>query len=260
MTPEGRMPRQPGRRPGGHKAPPPVPLAQRRAPARRRATHRWWRYSNERELDTRQLPTAFGAKRQTGEFLPTTHPEVVFPHKTSPRMFNSGPGSPRPGRHPPSRPREDHAPMHEYVDRLMEEVKAKNPAEPEFHQAVHEVAESLVLVFEKHPEYVSEQSPRAAGRGGARPDVPRSVDGRSAASVQVNRGFRVEMNSAIGPYKGRAALPPVGQPRDSQVPRVRAGLQELPHHAADGWRQRGLGFRPEGQAATARSCASVRAS
>ena len=43
--------------------------------------------------------------------------------------------------------------MSDYVKDLMAEVKAKNPAEPEFHQAVQEVAESLSLVFERHPEY-----------------------------------------------------------------------------------------------------------
>lgn len=43
--------------------------------------------------------------------------------------------------------------MSEYVDGIMEQVKAKNPAEPEFHQAVMEVLESLELVIERHPEY-----------------------------------------------------------------------------------------------------------
>ena len=43
--------------------------------------------------------------------------------------------------------------MSEYVKNLMAEVKAKNPAEPEFHQAVEEVAESLSLVLDRHPEY-----------------------------------------------------------------------------------------------------------
>ena len=43
--------------------------------------------------------------------------------------------------------------MNEYVTSLMAEVKAKNPAEPEFHQAVQEVAESLALVLDRHPEY-----------------------------------------------------------------------------------------------------------
>ena len=45
--------------------------------------------------------------------------------------------------------------MSNFVDSLMAEVKAKNPAQPEFHQAVHEVAESLELVLDKHPEYRS---------------------------------------------------------------------------------------------------------
>ena len=45
--------------------------------------------------------------------------------------------------------------MSAYVDELMAQVKAKNPAQPEFHQAVQEVAESLDLVFERHPEYRS---------------------------------------------------------------------------------------------------------
>ena len=45
--------------------------------------------------------------------------------------------------------------MQEYVASLMERVRAKNPSEPEFHQAVQEVADSLVLVLERHPEYRS---------------------------------------------------------------------------------------------------------
>ena len=73
--------------------------------------------------------------------------------------------------------------------------------EPEFHQAVEEVAESLVLVLEKHPEY---RSSRILERI-IEPErvilfrVPWMDD---RGEVQVNRGFRIEMNSAIGPYKG----------------------------------------------------------
>jgi glutamate dehydrogenase (NADP+) len=91
--------------------------------------------------------------------------------------------------------------MKEFVSSLMAEVKAKNPAEPEFHQAVQEVAESLTLVMERHPEYRS-------GKILERIIEPERVilfrvpwlddQGR----VQINRGFRIEMNSAIGPYKG----------------------------------------------------------
>ncbi|TDI48137.1 MAG: NADP-specific glutamate dehydrogenase [Acidobacteria bacterium] len=84
---------------------------------------------------------------------------------------------------------------------LMSEVKAKNPSEPEFHQAVEEVAESLVVVLDRHPEY---RSAKVLERI-IEPErvvmfrVP-WVDDRG--DIQINRGFRIEMNSAIGPYKG----------------------------------------------------------
>ncbi|HET7292618.1 MAG TPA: NADP-specific glutamate dehydrogenase [Vicinamibacteria bacterium] len=88
-----------------------------------------------------------------------------------------------------------------YVSTLIAEVKAKNPAEPEFHQAVQEVAESLALVLERHPEY---RHARILERI-IEPErvimfrVPWLDD---QGRVQINRGFRIEMNSAIGPYKG----------------------------------------------------------
>jgi glutamate dehydrogenase (NADP+) len=47
--------------------------------------------------------------------------------------------------------------MRDYVAELMAEVKAKNPAEPEFHQAVQEVLDSLMIVLEQHPEYLHEK-------------------------------------------------------------------------------------------------------
>jgi glutamate dehydrogenase (NADP+) len=91
--------------------------------------------------------------------------------------------------------------MSEYIASLMAEVKAKNPAEPEFHQAVQEVAESLSLVLDRHPEY---RKARILERC-IEPErvimfrVPWQDD---KGVVQINRGFRIEMNSAIGPYKG----------------------------------------------------------
>jgi glutamate dehydrogenase (NADP+) len=91
--------------------------------------------------------------------------------------------------------------MKDYVSTLMSHVKAKNPAEPEFHQAVQEVAESLSLVIERHPEYRQNKILERI----IEPErvlmfrVP-WVDDRGG--VQINRGFRIEMNSAIGPYKG----------------------------------------------------------
>src|SRR6266446_617013 len=89
----------------------------------------------------------------------------------------------------------------DYIEDVMSSVKAKNPAEPEFHQAVREVFDSLRLVLAKHPEY---QSNRILDRI-VEPErvlmfrVPWLDD---QGNVQVNRGFRIEMNSAIGPYKG----------------------------------------------------------
>jgi glutamate dehydrogenase (NADP+) len=89
----------------------------------------------------------------------------------------------------------------DYIEEVMISVKAKNPAEPEFHQAVREVFDSLRLVLAKHPEY---QSNRILDRI-VEPErvlmfrVPWLDD---QGGVQVNRGFRIEMNSAIGPYKG----------------------------------------------------------
>lgn len=91
--------------------------------------------------------------------------------------------------------------MADYVKTLMTQVKAKNPSEPEFHQAVLEVAESLVLVLEKHPEYRSAKILERI----IEPErvilfrVPWVDD---QGEVQINRGYRIEMNSAIGPYKG----------------------------------------------------------
>ena len=91
--------------------------------------------------------------------------------------------------------------MSDYVKDLMAEVKAKNPAEPEFHQAVQEVAESLVLVLEKHPEYKAAKILERI----IEPErvimfrVPWVDD---QGETHINRGYRIEMNSAIGPYKG----------------------------------------------------------
>jgi glutamate dehydrogenase (NADP+) len=88
-----------------------------------------------------------------------------------------------------------------YVSSLMAQVKAKNPTEAEFHQAVQEVVESLSLVLDRYPEYRSAKILERI----IEPErvlmfrVPWMDD---QGVVQVNRGFRIEMNSAIGPYKG----------------------------------------------------------
>ena len=88
-----------------------------------------------------------------------------------------------------------------YLQELMDTVVKRNANEPEFHQAVREVLESLEPVLEKHPEYIQ----KGVLARLVEPDriikfrVP-WVDDNGV--VQVNRGFRIQFNKAIGPYKG----------------------------------------------------------
>ncbi len=95
----------------------------------------------------------------------------------------------------------------QYLAELMETVIKRNPGEPEFHQAVREVLESLEPVIEKHPEYIE----KGVLESIVEPEriikfrVP-WVDDNGV--VRVNRGFRVQFNSAIGPYKGGLRLHP----------------------------------------------------
>lgn len=93
------------------------------------------------------------------------------------------------------------SPLSPYVAEVLHQVKTKNPAEPEFHQAVEEVLESVDLVIARRPEL-------ARARILERIVEPERVlmfrvpwqDDRG--EVQVNRGYRIQMNSALGPYKG----------------------------------------------------------
>jgi glutamate dehydrogenase/leucine dehydrogenase len=87
------------------------------------------------------------------------------------------------------------------VQQFMAMIKAKNPGENEFHQAVQEVSESLIPFIEENPKYkyakilerIAEPERTIIFR------VPWLDD---KGEIQINRGFRIEMNSAIGPYKG----------------------------------------------------------
>ena len=87
------------------------------------------------------------------------------------------------------------------VNDFMAKVIAKNPSEVEFHQAVHEVVESIIPFIEENPQYKDAKMLERM----VEPErvmmfrVPWLDD---KGDVQVNRGFRIEMNSAIGPYKG----------------------------------------------------------
>jgi glutamate dehydrogenase (NADP+) len=88
-----------------------------------------------------------------------------------------------------------------YVEQVFETVKKRNPGEPEFHQAVQEVLRSIAPALERHPEYVETRLLERL----VEPErvvifrVPWQDD---QGRVQVNRGFRIQFSSAIGPYKG----------------------------------------------------------
>ena len=82
---------------------------------------------------------------------------------------------------------------------IYQTVLKRNPGEPEFHQAVKEVLDSLEPVLDKHPEFVEILERIVEPERVIMFRVP-WVDDKG--KVQVNRGFRIQMNSAIGPYKG----------------------------------------------------------
>ena len=91
--------------------------------------------------------------------------------------------------------------MIDYVNAFMSRVEGKNPGETEFHQAVREVVESISLVLDMHPEY------RSAKILERMVEPERTVIFRvpwmdDQGEIRINRGYRVEMNSALGPYKG----------------------------------------------------------
>ena len=88
-----------------------------------------------------------------------------------------------------------------YTTVLLNSVKEKHPCEPEFHQAIQEVTESLSLVLDRHPEYANAKILERM----VEPErvmifrVPWIDD---EGEVNINIGYRIQMNSAIGPYKG----------------------------------------------------------
>ena len=88
-----------------------------------------------------------------------------------------------------------------YVDSFMAELISRNPGEPEFHQAVHEVVESVAPYIVKHPQLIKMKVLERI----AEPErvimfrVPWVNDN---GDIVINKGYRVQMNSAIGPYKG----------------------------------------------------------
>ena len=95
----------------------------------------------------------------------------------------------------------------DYLNDLMARVEARNPGEPEFHQTVKEVLESLEPVIEKRPDYIK------SGVLERIVEPERIIKFRvpwvdDNGNVQVNKGYRVQFNSAIGPYKGGIRFAP----------------------------------------------------
>ena len=136
--------------------------------------------------------------------------------------------------------------MSDYVQSLMEEVKAKNPAELEFHQAVEEIAASVDIIYQEFPEYQSEKIFERM----IEPErvimfrVPWMDD---HGDIHINRGFRVEMNSAIGPYKGGLRFHPsvtLGSLKFLALEQIfKNSLTSLPLGAGKG----GSDFNPKGK-------------
>ena len=101
--------------------------------------------------------------------------------------------------------------MSDYAQRVLDGLKARNAHEPEFLQAATEILTTLKPVIDKHPEY------EKAGLLERYVEPERIIMFRvpwidDNGQVQVNRGYRVQFNSAIGPYKGGLRLHPSGEP------------------------------------------------
>ena len=106
---------------------------------------------------------------------------------------------------------------------ILQLVKERDPGEREFHQAVMEVMASIQPVMDRNPEY------RAAKILQRLVEPERVILFRvpwvdDQGEVQVNRGYRIEMNSAIGPYKGGLRFHPSVNLGIPQIPGLRAGI------------------------------------
>ena len=128
------------------------------------------------------------------------------------------------------------------VNKIMAELERKHPGESEYLQAVREVLMTVEDAYNQHPEF---EANRIAERI-VEPDRTFTfkvvwVDDKG--DVQVNTGYRVQFNNAIGPYKGGLR----GEPLDPEVPRFRADLQERADDPPDGRREGRFGFQPQRQ-------------
>ncbi len=133
------------------------------------------------------------------------------------------------------------------INEIHRQGEKAGPEQHEFHQASKRCSTRSIPPFKKHPELVKAKLYERIVEGPTRTIMFRVpwIDDRG--EVQVNRGFRVQFNNAIGPYKGGLRFHPSGKPGDHQVPRLRANFQEQPHHAPMGGAKGGSDFDPKGK-------------
>ena len=120
-----------------------------------------------------------------------------------------------------------------YTEEVYERVVAQNPGEPEFHQAVKEVLDSLKVVIDRN-----EEKYRSLSILERLVEPERIISFRvpwvdDNGTVQVNKGYRVQFNSAIGPYKGGLRFHPYSKPEHSEIPRFRTGIQKFSDRSSD---------------------------
>ena len=108
-----------------------------------------------------------------------------------------------------------------YTEKVLAELKQRYPEQTEFLQAATEILGTIQPALDAHPEY-EEASLLERFVEPERVIMFRVPWVDDEGKVQVNRGYRVEFNSAIGPLQGRPALQPHGHPRHAEVPRPRA--------------------------------------
>ena len=126
------------------------------------------------------------------------------------------------------------------------EVARRNPGEIEFLQAVRDVLVSIGPVLAKHPELADHKTIERI----CEPErqiifrVPWQDD---RGEIQINRGFRVEFNSALGPYKGGLRFHPSVNSRDREVPRIRADFKNALTGMPIGGGKGGADFDPKGR-------------